>query len=75
MNTPHVISSADADYVDVVHTNALIAGLGMMKDGGHLDVYVNGGTTQQVCQVAVGGAANALIPGSGPFLVPGMMLF
>ena len=27
VKTPHVISRADADFVDVVHTNALIAGL------------------------------------------------
>ena len=71
LKTPHVIGRADAQYVDVAHTNALIAGLGMMKDGGQADIYLNGGIMQEICQSVAGVDATTKIPGSGLALITG----
>ncbi|KAJ8666850.1 hypothetical protein QAD02_008512 [Eretmocerus hayati] len=42
----------DADFVDVIHTNAnriLLGGLGLQKPLGHIDFYPNGGKIQLGC--------------------------
>ena len=43
----------DAGYVDVIHTDMpprdSIVGLGMRRDAGHTDFYVNGGIRQPGC--------------------------
>ncbi|XP_050441501.1 pancreatic lipase-related protein 2-like [Adelges cooleyi] len=46
-NRNRQLSKADADFVDVVHTNALVEG--QLKPSGHVDFYVNGGTSQPAC--------------------------
>ncbi|XP_034480348.1 pancreatic lipase-related protein 3 [Drosophila innubila] len=44
----HRLSSKDASFVEVVHTNGL--GLGTMKQSGHVDFYPNGGQQQPGCE-------------------------
>ncbi|XP_017080069.2 lipase member H-A [Drosophila eugracilis] len=43
----HKLSSADAEFVEVVHTNA--GGEGTWEQLGHVDYYPNGGETQPGC--------------------------
>lgn len=43
------LSSADADFVDVIHTNANRLGLGVVGPIGHADFYPNGGKWQYGC--------------------------
>jgi hypothetical protein len=46
------LDPTDADYVDVIHTNAgslLSASFGMMMPVGHVDFYPNGGLVQPGC--------------------------
>lgn len=38
------LDSSDADFVDVIHTNALIQG--KIEKCGHVDFYMNGGVMQ-----------------------------
>jgi pancreatic lipase-related protein 2 len=41
------LDSTDADFVDVIHTNALIQG--KIEKCGHVDFYMNGGIIQPGC--------------------------
>ncbi|XP_026275090.1 lipase member I-like isoform X1 [Frankliniella occidentalis] len=41
------LDSTDADFVDVIHTNAGV--LGKVEPTGHVDFYVNGGSLQPFC--------------------------
>ncbi|XP_054710764.1 pancreatic lipase-related protein 2-like [Uloborus diversus] len=53
------LSKEDADFVDVIHTNAdllLYGGVGMGKAVGHVDYYPNGGKRQPGCGSTIGGA-------------------
>lgn len=43
------LSSSDANFVDVIHTNANILGLGAANPIGHADFYPNGGRWQIGC--------------------------
>ncbi|XP_039485864.1 pancreatic lipase-related protein 3 [Drosophila santomea] len=43
----HKLSQADAEFVEVVHTNS--GGLGTWEQLGHVDYYPNGGQTQPGC--------------------------
>jgi hypothetical protein len=44
------LSSSDADFVDVIHTNAAnVLGLGTTSPIGHADFYPNGGRWQYGC--------------------------
>ncbi|EFX79066.1 yolk-protein-like protein [Daphnia pulex] len=43
------LSSSDADFVDVIHTNAHVLGLGTTTPIGHADFYPNGGHWQYGC--------------------------
>ena len=43
------LSSTDANFVDVIHTNANILGLGTASPIGHADFYPNGGRWQYGC--------------------------
>lgn len=43
------LSSSDATFVDVIHTNAKILGLGTTSSIGHADFYPNGGRWQYGC--------------------------
>ena len=49
-----ILDSTDADFVDVIHTNAapLISGFGAAEPLGHVDFYVNGGFYQPGCDVS-----------------------
>ena len=42
------LDPTDADYVDVIHTDA--GGFGVSYNVGHIDFYPNGGSTQPGCQ-------------------------
>ena len=46
-NLSRRITPEDADFVDALHTNAGI--LGLLKDVGQVDFYLNGGTQQPGC--------------------------
>ena len=39
----------DAQFVDVIHTNAFFQG--QLQESGHVDFYVNGGVVQPGCWV------------------------
>ncbi|CAL8104431.1 unnamed protein product [Orchesella dallaii] len=41
------LNRRDANFVDIYHTNRGL--LGTINDGGHVNIYVNGGTTQPGC--------------------------
>jgi hypothetical protein len=41
------LDASDADFVDVIHTNALLEG--KMEASGDVDFYVNGGIIQPGC--------------------------
>ncbi|XP_068086540.1 lipase member H [Anabrus simplex] len=43
----HKLDSSDAEFVDVIHTNALVQG--KAERLGHVDFYMNGGTHQPGC--------------------------
>lgn len=43
------IDSTDADFVDVIHTDAQNQGFGMMDPTGHIDFYPNGGQLMPGC--------------------------
>lgn len=49
------IDTSDADFVDVIHSNAKptipFIGFGMMRPVGHVDFYMNGGADQPGCEV------------------------
>lgn len=47
-NRSHDLDPSDAHFIDVIHTGAGI--LGQRGPNGHVDYYVNGGTTQPGCQ-------------------------
>ncbi|XP_054710634.1 pancreatic lipase-related protein 2-like [Uloborus diversus] len=60
------LSKEDADFVDVVHTNAdslLYGGVGMGKAVGHVDYYPNGGKRQPGCKSTIGGLFNDIFTG------------
>ncbi|KAK3915023.1 Inactive pancreatic lipase-related protein 1 [Frankliniella fusca] len=48
------IDTSDADFVDVIHSNAKptipFVGFGMMRPVGHVDFYLNGGADQPGCE-------------------------
>lgn len=41
------LDPSDADFVDVIHTNAFIQGT--IESSGHVDFYMNGGIVQPGC--------------------------
>lgn len=41
------LDASDADFVDVIHTNALLQG--KIERCGHADFYMNGGVLQPGC--------------------------
>ena len=43
------LRSSDAEFVDVIHTNANVLGLGTVDPIGHADFYPNGGHWQYGC--------------------------
>ena len=47
------LDESDAEFVDGIHTStkkvAIATGIGMMKQVGHVDFYVNGGPKQPGC--------------------------
>lgn len=43
------LSSADAFYVEVIHTDNSVLGYGIGADLGNVDFYVNGGNSQPGC--------------------------
>ena len=47
------LDKSDATFVDIIHTNtqkvAIVTGIGIKKEIGHLDFYVNGGGSQPGC--------------------------
>ena len=47
VSSAYRLDASDARYVDVIHTNAGVAGT--IRRGGHIDFYPNGGTTQPGC--------------------------
>ncbi|XP_065169059.1 phospholipase A1-like [Atheta coriaria] len=49
-DNPNVLRASDADIVDVTHTNAQT--LGVNYNIGSIDVYVNGGQSQMLCNDA-----------------------
>ncbi|XP_044736810.1 endothelial lipase-like [Chrysoperla carnea] len=46
-----ILDKEDAQFVDIIHTNALV--YGQIKDTGHIDFYVNGGTIQPGCDTSL----------------------
>ena len=47
VSSAYRLDDGDASYVDVIHTNAGVAGT--IRRTGHIDFYPNGGTTQPGC--------------------------
>lgn len=51
---PFRLDRGDAGYVDVIHTympqRFSFIGLGMLKEAGHTDFFVNGGVSQPGCE-------------------------
>ena len=47
------LDKSDAEFVDGIHTNtqkvAIATGIGMKREVGHIDFYVNGGSRQPGC--------------------------
>jgi len=54
LNPRFRLDPGDAGYVDVIHTdmprNLFGIGLGMRKEAGHADFFVNGGVSQPGCE-------------------------
>ena len=46
-NIDEKLDPSDADFVDVIHTNALVQG--KIERCGHVDFYMNGGIMQPGC--------------------------
>lgn len=44
-----VLDSSDAEFVDVIHTNA--KHIGVINPSGHVDFYPNGGKRQKGCNM------------------------
>ncbi|XP_018015225.1 uncharacterized protein LOC108672111 [Hyalella azteca] len=63
------LDSSDAEFVDVIHTNAdslIRGGLGAYQAMGHVDFYPNGGRMQKGCtNLFVGGVSDILWPTEG----------
>lgn len=49
VSSAYRLDSNDARYVDVIHTNAGVAGTN--RGVGHIDIYPNGGTIQPGCLI------------------------
>jgi len=61
------LDPTDADFVDVIHSNAdrlLIGGLGSFERQGEVDFYPNGGQWQPGCRWAVPGSLYFLLSGN-----------
>lgn len=43
----HKLDAGDAQFVDVIHTNAFLQGT--IQSSGHVDFYMNGGVIQPGC--------------------------
>ncbi|XP_066581735.1 phospholipase A1-like [Prorops nasuta] len=43
------LNKTDAPFVDIIHTNGEIIGLGLLEPIGHIDFYPNGGKAQLAC--------------------------
>ncbi|KAK9881656.1 hypothetical protein WA026_017174 [Henosepilachna vigintioctopunctata] len=48
LNDEWKLDASDADFVDVVHTSALV--FGKFEPSGHIDFYMNGGFSQPFCK-------------------------
>lgn len=53
------LDASDANFVDVIHTNALLQG--KIERCGHVDFYMNGGVMQPGC-FGTGSSIRSLIP-------------
>ena len=49
VSSAYRLDASDARYVDVIHTNAGVAGTN--RRVGHIDIYPNGGTIQPGCLI------------------------
>jgi len=61
------LDPSDADFVDVIHSNAdrfLVGGLGSYERQGHVDFYPNGGQWQPGCKWVVPGGLHYLVSGN-----------
>jgi len=61
------LDSTDADFVDVIHSNAdrfLVGGLGSFERQGEVDFYPNGGQWQPGCKWVVPGGLHYLVSGN-----------
>ena len=61
------LDATDADFVDVIHTNAdrfLVGGLGSYEKSGHADFYPNGGQWQPGCRWVIPGGVHYLYSGT-----------
>lgn len=47
VNEDQKLDASDADFVDVIHTNAFVQG--KIEASGDVDFYVNGGISQPGC--------------------------
>ncbi|KAI5651298.1 lipase domain-containing protein [Phthorimaea operculella] len=47
------LSASDAVYVEVIHTDGGLTGLGIGSDLGNVDFYVNGGNSQPGCLTSI----------------------
>lgn len=46
---PHLLSSNDASYVEVIHTDGGALGYGIGREIGHVDFFINRGANQPIC--------------------------